>query len=843
MTFVHHWPLILLVVPVAYVAWTWRSSSRHLSLVLKALSLAAILVGLSEPVLTVPETKTATVFAVDTSQSVSSDDLSKASQILSEAERNRGRNWMRIVPFARQTRPLETEETTGRLALRRTSSGGDATDIETALDESISAIPPGYIPRVVLLSDGNENQGSTARAIAQIARLHIPIDTIPLTGQAERSIELTSVAMPREAYSGEQIPIDLRLNVPREVHVEVQVFAEGKPLGIETVDLHRGSNAVRVHARVDSSGATAISGLVRASGMGEAHFDRAVELQRAKVLYLSQDPAGSEQNLFSAFKEAQFDVSTDASDLDNGLKNTQLVVLNNLDLEALPTNQKAELDRYVTGGGGLLLIGGERQVYKEDKKMDALDRILPAKLAPPKTPEGICVALIIDKSSSMEGRKIELARVSASGVVDHLRPSDSIGILIFDNSYEWAVPVRKAGDKGDIKRLISGITPDGGTQIAPALAEAYRKISASDATAKHIVLLTDGISEEGDSLELAREAQLHQVTISTVGLGQDVNRSYLEKVAEASGGKSYFLNEPQGLEQILLKDVEDFSGKTAIEKELKPLVRQKAEILDGTDMENAPPLKGYARFAAKPGANTVLAINQEKQDPLYTRWEYGLGRSAVFTSDAKSRWAEQWMSWKGFDKFWINVTRDLLSHNDQTEASAEFDSGSGDLVVNYRLAEKTIGPVTVPKIYVIGPKGFRKALPIERVTDRVYRGRLHQKPFPGLFRILPVNEDRMFPEIGVYAENREASDHGANEDLLRELASSTGGRFNPPPGELLMSSGRSLYVNWEIWPLFLSLGLGLSVAELVTRKWGGITQGAKSLLQRQAGSRLILRND
>ena len=46
------------------------------------------------------------------------------------------------------------------------------------------------------------------------------------------------------------------------------------------------------------------------------------------------------------------------------------------------------------------------------------------------------------------------------------------------------------------------------------------------------------------------------MTISTVGLGQDVNRSYLEKIASTSGGRSYFLNEPIGLEQILLKDVE-----------------------------------------------------------------------------------------------------------------------------------------------------------------------------------------------------------------------------------------------------------------------------------------------
>ena len=125
---------------------------------------------------------------------------------------------------------------------------------------------------------------------------------------------------------------------------------------------------------------------------------------------------------------------------------------------------------------------------------------LPAKLAPPRSPEGTAVVLIIDKSSSMEGRKMELARVAAVGVVENLRPIDQVGVLIFDNSFEWAVPIRRAEDKATIKRLISGITPDGGTQIAPALTEAYRRIRPVMATYKHIVLLTDGISEEGDSL-------------------------------------------------------------------------------------------------------------------------------------------------------------------------------------------------------------------------------------------------------------------------------------------------------------------------------------------------------
>ena len=180
-------------------------------------------------------------------------------------------------------------------------------------------------------------------------------------------------------------------------------------------------------------------------------------------------------------------------------------------------------------GGGLLWIGGDHNVYVENKgPEDPLERALPAKLAPPRSPEGTSVVLIIDKSSSMEGRKMDLARLAAIGVVENLRPIDTVGVLIFDNSFSWTVPPRKATDRETIKRLISGITPDGGTQIAPAVTEAYKKIQPTNAAFKHIVLLTDGISEEGDSMNLAKEAEQNKVTISTVGLGQDVNRAYLD---------------------------------------------------------------------------------------------------------------------------------------------------------------------------------------------------------------------------------------------------------------------------------------------------------------------------
>jgi Mg-chelatase subunit ChlD len=825
MTFVHLWVVLLVPVPLLWVAFLWRRTARHLTLVLKGLSFSAILLALAEPVMTMPETKTGAVVLVDTSASISHDDLAKASSLVSEMASHKGANWMKVVPFARQTRGLQPEETKNGLHLVQTASEpGNGTDLEGALRDSMSAIPFGRIPRLVLISDGNENEGSSARAIAQLQRLSVPVDTIPLEGRSKSGLRLVSFSMPSEAYAGEQIPIDLTIESPRQTHAMINISAEGKDLGSNPVELQKGANLVRVHTRVKSSGAVPISGKLSAEGLGELPFEQAIQLRRAKVLYLSQDPPGSDTNLLQALNEAEFDLTRDTSLITKDLSSVQLAILNNLDLNSFSPAQKGHLEEYVKDGGGLLLIGGERQVYKDEKQMDALDRALPAKLAPPKSPEGTCVAIIIDKSSSMEGRKIELARLSAVGVVDHLRPIDTIGVLIFDNSYQWAVPVRRAEDKSLIKRLISGITPDGGTQIAPALAEAYRKVLPSRANFKHIVLLTDGISEEGDSIELSKEAAQHDVTISTVGLGQDVNRTYLEKVASTSGGKSYFLNEPQGLEQILLKDVLEYSGSTAIEKPLMPILERKAEVLEGVGIESAPALKGYVRFTSKTAAETILGIDQGKRDPLYVRWQYGLGRSGVFTSDAKSRWAESWVTWSGFDKFWINVTRDLLAHTDQSEATAQFDMANGDILVSYNLGPGVTEPSDVPEIFALGPNGFQKAIEVQRIGPRVYRGRLHIGRLNGLFRIRPVSESRAFPEVGLYRQQEELQDYGSNRALLAQISNLTGGRFNPSPASVFDVGGRSISTNWEIWPGLLGLAIALTIAELVARKWSGIVQ-------------------
>ena len=642
MSFDYPWVLLALLLPLGWAIWEWRDTGRHLALGLKAATFFLIVLALSGPRMLVYQTKVAVAVLADTSVSVSPEDLARESSIANEVQRGHGRHWTRVIPFARGTRAVTlAENSKDGLQLRHTAGpAGRGTDLETAIRDGVASLPPGMVPRLLLISDGNENLGSVARAIWQAQTLGVPIDTISLAGRPKPGLRLNSIALPGQVFSGERFPIDVAVEAPNGSHARVELTADGKTIGGSEVELAAGINHLRLQALINAVGAVALAGKISSAALGEARFEDSLTLRSPRVLLVSHDPPASEEHILRVLHANQFEVQQAPGGVPAQLDDFQLVAINNWDMESIPLTAKSALEDYVKKGGGLVWIAGEHNVYvdKKGKPEDALERTLPAKLAPPRSPEGTAVVLIIDKSSSMEGRKIELARLAAIGVVENLRPIDSVGVLIFDNSFQWAVPLRKAEDRATIKKLISGITPDGGTQIAPALTEAYQRILPQTAMYKHIVLLTDGISEEGDAMTLTKEAQLNHVTISTVGLGQDVNRAFLEKVASNAEGKSYFLNDPSGLEQILLRDVEEHTGVTAVEKALTVKVVKQAEILDGVRyggraaVERLRALPGAAHVGHHPDGGPrgspagALAVRSRARRRVHQRCQESLGR-------------------------------------------------------------------------------------------------------------------------------------------------------------------------------------------------------------------------
>ncbi len=165
MTFNRDWVLALAWIPAAWAIFEWRRTQRHLALVLKALSFIAVIVALAEPHLATTETKVALAVLVDTSSSVSPADLDRASQLAASINDEKGRHWVRVIPFARTTRALESTE--GKPFKLRLTAGesGRATDLEAAIREAVASLPAGMVPRVALIfgRQGKQRQHRSRR--------------------------------------------------------------------------------------------------------------------------------------------------------------------------------------------------------------------------------------------------------------------------------------------------------------------------------------------------------------------------------------------------------------------------------------------------------------------------------------------------------------------------------------------------------------------------------------------------------------------------------------------------------------------------------------------------------
>ncbi len=153
--------------------------------VLKLAALCSILVALAGPRLPVRETRMAVVALADTSSSVPDRDLERASQLISAMESARGRNWMRVLPFARSAREITEDERAAGKLRHTTGEAGEATDMELALREALALLPSGMVPRIALISDGRENRGSIARGAALARQLGVPLDTLALPGRPQ----------------------------------------------------------------------------------------------------------------------------------------------------------------------------------------------------------------------------------------------------------------------------------------------------------------------------------------------------------------------------------------------------------------------------------------------------------------------------------------------------------------------------------------------------------------------------------------------------------------------------------------------------------------------------------
>ncbi|MFZ3064280.1 MAG: VWA domain-containing protein [Nitrospirota bacterium] len=196
-------------------------------------------------------------------------------------------------------------------------------------------------------------------------------------------------------------------------------------------------------------------------------------------------------------------------------------------------------------------------------------------------PFNLC--LLLDRSGSMDGKKIENLKEAVKRVVDSLGEKDRISVVIFDDEVEVLLTNQIPSNKAEIKNKIDSIIPRGGTQISDAMKKAIEEIKkgASANMVSRMLLLTDGQTwdDEPKCEELAAEAKKAGISISAVGLGDEWNENLLITIGEKSGGDSYWIENPEDIMERFTSEVSGLRGIVAtnlniiykLSKDVEPL--------------------------------------------------------------------------------------------------------------------------------------------------------------------------------------------------------------------------------------------------------------------------------
>ena len=819
-------PLALVLIPIALVYFV----RLHLITVTdmggtrKLLSLLLRLVVITLLVLVLAGTKRvskgeslAVMFVVDASKSVRADQRKAIEDYLRDAAKG-----MRIVDkaglitFGRE--PHTQSRLDDPLDPTRLVDSGDlsATNLSQALlaaKNTLDSTAKDSGKRIVLFSDGNENIGRALSEVPELTAGNIVLDTRILTTSLPQEALIDKTILPMRVKIGEPFPIRLIVNSLTAQTAKITLTRDGKPMNSRAVELRAGKNVVIFEQNVDKAG------FFRYGAILEAPQDTVTENNRGEgfvwvrgrptILYVSDEAkpapflrtALAAQNITLEYANPDGFPATAAA-----LQRYDSIVFSDVPRFAFSEVQLNALQvatrDFAVGFG---MIGGQKSYGLGAYRQSIVEEMLPVSMDIRKMQRfpAIAVALTIDRSGSMASgsprTKMSLALEAAARTVRAMKPGDKITVVPFDSTAEVRVPLAPIDDGDSQVEDIQHINIGGGTSVFAGVSLAYEQIKDDDTPIRHIIALTDGMSDDPSYDPIIAEMKKRKITFTAVIVGggtQDMFGHTLLKVSKETGGRFYVVNNEKEIPGIYLQEIERISSKPMIEEPFVPTATDMAEgVIPGGTWSGFPPLLGYNVTQAKPGGDVLLVSH--KNDPILTTWRYGLGRVFAYTSDDKNRWAAQWLGWGGYGRFWAELARWTLRPNSPSDytTNVTMDGNRGHVAVDainkngkYVNSLPLIAKVSTPSASGIQSTDVPE-VPLRQVGPGRYEG-FFDAPQIGTYLVnviqkqtgkaaSPMASSTVVGLSTAYAP--EYRDTQSNTFLMTQLAQAGGGKVNPPP--------------------------------------------------------------
>jgi Ca-activated chloride channel family protein len=889
-TFTHpeaFWLLTAVPVVWALAALARRNHYRWrlgISTLLRSVAIALAVMALAQPRIAARSDAVSVVYAIDVSRSVSPTFLARALDGIRAGNAVNRPSETRYVVFADRAKVVASIDEVPTVAVSAADTPADAigqtaTDIEQALRTASGSFGAAGARRLVLISDGRQTRGDLWRLLPRLQAGKVRVFTVPSEPAVAVDAWVDAIVVPEGVRQQAPVSIVVRVHALTAMRAQVLLVSGGRRLGTTQVSLQPGDNGIAFDVALPAAGSTNLQATVRADGDlfpgNDSIGVNVIVGPRPRVLYVEGVPE-SARHLADALRTHHIDVTVVGPEAlareVASLADFDAVILSDIWAQSLDAPTAGRLETFVRDeGGGLVFVAGESTHGQAGLAGSALERLLPVRFEARRKKRDLDLVLLIDRSHSMRGRKLELAKTAALSTLDLLEARHRLAVVAFDSQPHEVVPLAPVGNKRRAEDLIASMTARGQTSIHPALAEARRLLRDSTATTKHIILLSDGITaqtlgagsgtpnaqeiqaliqkgreeamrrdgiavpradpaepmpEPGAIETLVAELAAAKITVSTVALGDKPNLALMGDIAAIGGGRAYVAGSDAEIPGLFVAETRRLLGESLVETAFQPVVAHRVAMLDGIDFPGGPPLRGMVAARAKGFADVLL--QGPKEQPLLVTTHYGLGRTVAFLSDAKNRWAADWIAWDGYGRLWAQVVRDAMRVNDDA-LSLHLTRTGGDAVVELLAlgSDRRHRNGLAPSVRVVDPGGGTTVLPLHQVAPGRYSAQRsleagHSQPWQfeltaggGITR---ADVQAVATQSITYPWSDEFRALPPDLDTLRALSEATGGVFAPTAADIHEIRGDGTWVPRALWPWCVVGSLAVFLIELAVRR-------------------------
>ncbi len=813
-------------------------------------SVVALLLILALCGITIQKTseRVTTIFAVDLSDSTK-EAQENVKTFLKQAENNRtDKDSVGLLCFGGDA-VLEQFSENNTMAIPQTFLSyvqKNATNISGVLNLATSIMPEQTRKRIVLISDGIETVGDGYAQSKLLQAQGITVDVFSLQSEEKPEVQLSALQISSLINKNTEYDVTLQISSNIDTNANVKLFKGNTLIANETIAVSKGESNIVFSDSTENGGSIIYRAELTAEQDTLSQNNKAYAYcyitDVAQILLVEQSESG---NVWEDFLQNSQVAVTKVAVENVPVTVEQLnqydgIIMADVSAENMPNGFMDALESYVkTTGGGLFVTGGENSFALGGYYKTKLEDILPVEMELKTEGENnsLGMVMVIDRSGSMDGgsygiSKIEMAKEACIRSLSSFMPGDCLGVIAFDDIAQWAVPFQTVQDNIESIRMgIGSIQPGGGTSILPGLNAAYEVLKDANTKQKHIILLTDGEAEKTGYDGVIERMRQSGITLSSVAVGTGADVSLLKRLAEQGGGRYYFTNEFSDLPEIFAKETL-LAGKEYINnRTFYPKQKNASAIM--ADIDSVAALYGYVGTTAKPRADVVL--ESDKEEPILAAWQYGLGRTAVWTSDVSGQWSKDWLnSAQGRQILQNSISWVMKKQSSKDVTATAVIEGEKSLLTVEMAYDESITEV---KGTVVSNDNRTYEVALDRTAPNIYAGSMDTIAEGGYILNLQItNEQGETESINTgfaiaYPKEYDRRNWGKGDVLLNRIAEATGGRVLTDGENVFTEKPQAVSDTKDLTTLFLILALVLFLIDVFFRRFSAVTQKIEAVVK------------